>query len=474
MSWDGSLRRWRKTIKGEYFEVYCSALALPEDQWTKVGSYQAANAWLDAEIRRRASVPAPQPDEKVAALAEVDRRIALSEDEPEEVERLQRVRKAIEEAKADRLDALPAADDQHIADEVELARLVGIDIPDDLDPEVLRHYFGDRKVLLDRAKRRKHVEQDKTIGAARERFLDTLRSSQKPQTHYEIVRKLRAIPATVWTDSTPCESIDEATVDRHAKWLSTIKQRPQEHNKRLGFFRRFVQHLWEEALLPTLPRNLKSDLHKRKTKPNKIKTFDGVAEFVGALDDQRKAWALLCLNTGATNVDLGSLAWAGEAEIGDVLTIEGIEIEVSGVIDLRKKTAVRRRAKTGDQESTPTVRYRLWKETIAALKKIEKRPPLLFVGPASKPRYYVRWDEAKQKDVKRDDFSQVWKGSAIPLGKLRSIASTALKEELAYRPYVDLFLAHAPESLADKNYAAEADKPFFEALEFVRTQLGIK
>jgi hypothetical protein len=474
MSWDGSLRRWRKTIKGEYFEVYCSALSLSEDRWTKVGSYQAANAWLDAEIRRRAAIPAPQPDEKIAALADVDRRIAFSEDEPEEVERLQSVRKAIEAAKTDRLDALPAADDQLIAEEVELARLVGIDIPDDLDPEVLRHYFSDRKVLADRAKRRKFVEQDRTIGAARERFLDTLRGEQKPQTHYEIVRKLRAIPATVWIDSTPCESIDEATVTRHFKWLSSIKQRPEEHNKRLGFFRRFVVHLWQEALLPTLPRNLKADLHKRKTKSKKIKTYEGVAEFVAELDDLRKAWALLCLNTGSTNADLGSLAWAGSANLGDVLAIEGIDIEVSGVVDLRKKLAVRRRAKTGDQESTPTVTYRLWDATIAALKTIEKRPPLLFLGPAGKPRYYVRWDEAKKKDVKRDDFSQTWKGLRIPIGKLRSVASSTLKNEPIYRPYIDYFLGHAAVTVADKNYAAEADDPFFVVLEFVRTKLGIK
>ena len=36
---------WLKMYKGVTYRVSCADLGLPESQWTKQGSYQAANSW---------------------------------------------------------------------------------------------------------------------------------------------------------------------------------------------------------------------------------------------------------------------------------------------------------------------------------------------------------------------------------------------------------------------------------------------
>jgi hypothetical protein len=49
----GRHARWRKDYKGTTYTVNCSDLGLPEDQWTELGSYQAANQWW---IARKAEI----------------------------------------------------------------------------------------------------------------------------------------------------------------------------------------------------------------------------------------------------------------------------------------------------------------------------------------------------------------------------------------------------------------------------------
>ena len=58
MSWNKRLRRWEKMHKGRRLWVACSTLhglygPLPEDRWTKEGSYHLANRWLDDTLGHR-------------------------------------------------------------------------------------------------------------------------------------------------------------------------------------------------------------------------------------------------------------------------------------------------------------------------------------------------------------------------------------------------------------------------------------
>jgi hypothetical protein len=76
---------------------------------------------------------------------------------------------------------------------------------------------------------------------------------------------------------------------------------------------------------------------------------------------------------------------------------------------------------------------------------------------------------------KIDMFSTHWnrlaEKPAIPLGKYRSVGATTLKRDEVWRGFVEYYLGHAPASVADKHYSAEADPPFFKALRFLRGEI---
>ena len=64
MSWRGHpYYDWRKTVQGHPpFRVTCEELGLHRFDWTKEGSYRAANAWWE---RRLVELTHPSPEEEL-------------------------------------------------------------------------------------------------------------------------------------------------------------------------------------------------------------------------------------------------------------------------------------------------------------------------------------------------------------------------------------------------------------------------
>jgi hypothetical protein len=176
-----------------------------------------------------------------------------------------------------------------------------------------------------------------------------------------------------------------------------------------------------------------------------------------------------------TAADLGKLFWTNEKlALGSELMIAGEAVKVQGLLDPREWTIRRRRSKTGKNPKTPTVTYKLWPETIALVKELPRQSSLVFVTENGSPMYLSKYSEetqAESKVARRDLFGDYWRGQRIPLGKLRSIAANCLYQHEFFRPYKDYFLAHKPNTMADKHYGSDADEPFFRALEFIRTTL---
>ena len=197
------------------------------------------------------------------------------------------------------------------------------------------------------------------------------------------------------------------------------------------------------------------------------------------LPERHRLWALLGLNCGMTNADLGSLFWESDGlKIGSRVKVGDRVAEVAGLLNAQRWIITRRRVKTGDTPNTPTVTYKLWPETVSLLKSHDRRRGIVFITSTNRPMYETRFEEANDGSIDviaKDLFGQYW-GKLTPkpkisLGKFRSIASTQLKEDVVHRQFVDYFLAHAPLKVSEKNYAAEADGPFFKALEFIRSQI---
>jgi len=431
-------------LHGKRYRVTCDDLNTPR---TKEGSYQVANEWW-RKLVASLGVKTIDP-ERMDALSDLDRKIDYAANNaPDLLLALKETRQAI-------LDEPPGEivldDDGTIADNIKTARLMGISIPKDTDPLVLQHLFGDRRLWDERLSRSKAVEKNRTIGVQLDLFLDEIRPTQKPQTHNEMASYLRELQNTkVWSKETDANTVDEQTVARHYAYLTAQNYKYGPHNKYLGFFRRFVTWLWTSKILANEPRNLKLRSHRKKRVHVEVRQFDGVREAIKALPFPHTLWAVLALNCGMTNADLGATRW--------------------DQIDTEKWILTRRRAKTGDDPGTPTVRYKLWKETITALQKLPSREGLLFTTGNGSPMYKAWYDEDGTTH-KKDMFSSYWTRldpkSPIPLGKFRSIGATALKQDKLFRQYADLYLGHAAASLTDIHYGAESWGPFFEATEFI-------
>lgn len=457
MTWEGSPNyRWSKMYKGTRYRVSCDDLRAPR---TKEGSYLRANDWW---LKKLAQLDVQRIDpERQEILDAIQTKLDYAANHaPELVEELQATREA---ALTEVPGEIVASDADVIRDNMEIARMVGVVIPEDLDPEFAQQWFGDRRLWQERLKNHRTTETNRTVGFQLEKFLEEVKLSQKPKTFLEFSSYLRSTLGTdVWTAETSVDNVDEQTISRHYHWLANRNLVPVSHNKYLGFFRRFVGWLYSSGLIDNEPRNLREKSHRKKKVHKPIKKFENIREEVDSLDAPFRLWVLLGLNCGMTPADLGEITW---------------DTDVDGYpqIDTQKWILTRRRVKTGDQPQVPTVRYKLWPETIKELKKLPTRKGLLFLTSNKTPMYETKY-QANGKPTKKDLFSDYWQDikdkPSFTLGKVRSISSTQLKKRPSYRGYVDYFLAHAPGKLSDQDYSAEDDDAFFEALEFIRKALG--
>ena len=448
MVWEGSPNfRWTKMYRRTRYRVTCEELGVPR---TKEDSYLAANCWWHAK-RCALGIPTVIPEQR-EALADIERKLKYAANHaPELVADLKRARAEIEKL---RPGEAVFPDQDVINHNIEIARMMGVEIPNDLDNIILQHLFGDKRLWEERFQRSNMVEKIRTIAHNIDLFLTEQRSHQKPSTHDEVAEYMHTLTedSGIWTEQTDVTTISEQTVTAHYLWLNGRNYGSGQHNKLLGFFRRFIIWLWSQKQITDLPRNLKVKGHRKRRVHKEVRRFHGVNQVLTKLPEDKRLWAYLGLNCGMTNADLGETTWEQ--------------------IDQKRWTLTRRRVKTGDNPNTPTVTYKLWPETIALLKKLPTRAGLLFSTKTGKPLYESRYDndgKVKKKDLFATYWNKLEQKPGISLGKFRSIASTALKEDRQYRDFVDYFLAHAPRTMADQYYSAEADKPFFEATDFIRS-----
>lgn len=450
MNWEGAPNyRWVKMYRGRRYRVSCDELGCPR---TKEDSFQQANNWW-RERRDQASQPVLS-DEQLETLEDLNHKLEYAAaDSPDLLGDLQQAKFTVLQGSGDEF-ARP--DDRTIAENLELARLFGIQVPADLDRAVIEQFFGNRRLWQERLSRFKRVERDKTVGKNLNDFLAEQKRQQRPATYDELQSYFERLllAGKVMSRNSDASRINQSTVAAHYAWLSDQGYASGPHNKYLGFFRRFVTWLWQNNVIAEQPRNLRLKSHRKKRVHQEVRRFEHVDQQLAALPEKQQLWALLALNCGMTPADLGETGWEQ--------------------IDTTNWTLTRRRAKTKDHPNVPTVTYKLFPETVTLLKRLPHRSGLLFKTKQGRPMYERKYVEKNGKTSvsSKDNFTSYWNKlvpkPAITLGRFRSIASTALKEDKIYRQFENYFLAHAPRSLAEQHYGAEADAPFFEALEHLR------
>jgi integrase len=202
--------------------------------------------------------------------------------------------------------------------------------------------------------------------------------------------------------------------------------------KRWGFVKRFVKYLAETGKCD-LPRNLHSSLLTFKVSEQQVKTWTPaeVRQALAGLPEQFRLHALLGLNCGFGNSDVGTLPLAA--------------------LDLEGGWAAYHRPKTGISRRCP-----LWPETVEALKAaIAKRPtpktaeaePLVFVTKYGAPWAKETFDNPVTKEFRKllDDLGLHKAG--LGFYTLRHVFRT-IADESRDQPAVNSIMGHADASMA--------------------------
>jgi integrase len=397
--------------------------------------------------------------EQLAQLNLIDRKIAwAASNDHKQLPKLKRARDKIMSQHPEDYEHV-FADEDVIKSNIEMQTLfTGQEQPvQDMPPQVISYTYGEGKIWDDRLANFANTQENESIGFQMERFLEEVKIKQEPSTHKQISTYLRSTldNTGIWVKETNSNTVTGETVSKHFAWLNDKNYSTKVHNKYCSFFRRFVHWLYTEDKLKIEPKNLYSTNHLKEPPEHTIRIFDNVRPKFDVLPEKYKLWALLGLNCGFTNVDLGFVAW------------EHINTETWRLTFKRRKT----KKKT----SVPTVTYQLWPITIEYLKKLPHRKGLLFVSSTGTPFYESKYTDGKPS--KKDLFAKHWQKikpkPQIPLKYFRHIGATELKASEHFRDYRFLFLGHSSPLIADKNYSAEKHwEPFWRALDFIRMQLG--
>ena len=428
MSWEGPPHyRWVKMFKGVRHRVNCSDLPVSRENWTWDGSYQAANQWWAEKLRTLGELPFdPQRHEMEARIQ------WAKENEPDEVPELERLlQHDISEEESTVASTLAYLRDQGVV----------IELPEDVDAQVLKEVFGNERIWQDRRARMVTTPKDSTLTATIAEFLAIVGQQTKPKTYRELKEYLEKLPTALPDD---VGKIDEITVGKVYAQLAMASLSAATRKKRFGFFKRFVKYLYEGNRIE-LPRNLDSALFQFKVSPQAIKTHlpADVQTAIGNLQDRLALFALLGLNCGMTNADIGAMRQ------------DAIE---SGYL-------TRKRVKTVNHDNVPVVKYKLWQETKQLLNQFRSSDPdLWLVSNAGTPLWSGRIEDGCVKE--KDLIAKAWQKAKCPikLKEFRSISATTLETHKEYGRYVSYFLGHSPRTLKDKHYAAPSQTVFDDAL----------
>lgn len=431
MSWEGHPNyRWVKKHKGVRYRVTCQELGAKF--LTKEATAALANEWW---LKKKAEIDGPS-SERGILIDEAEMNLHPMVIAGEAANRI--------------IDAL--VEDPRAATDEEIRRcaeaIIGQGSIDD-DRQRTELLAAVRALVNPNAA----ATEARSVKANGETFLETARGDMKPRSFQELRDYIRSLSGegSPLAGDPDVKVIDENLVERTYLALRASRLSAGAKKKRWGFFRRFVGYVSDKRLIE-VPRNLSK--FRFKVRPQKIKVYplEEVKQVLAALTPRLRLYALLGLNCGMTNVDIGRLT--------------------KGMVDLKEGVLTRKRVKTEDEENVPTVSYRLWPETLELLREHQSSHPELFLtGMTGAALWECRYEgkEARGKDM----IVQQWRRAkvAVPLKAFRSISSTLIETHAMYGRYVIHFLGQSPKGVAYKNYVAPSQELFDAIMLWLRGQL---
>ncbi len=258
------------------------------------------------------------------------------------------------------------------------------------------------------------------------------------------------------------ESINSETVSSFYKLLTENQKLGGQRQKNVfKAFKSFVRWAEQEELLDRAPRNIAKQFEFSDHATEYGWMLYGPADIkmmMAKLPVRGRAAVMLGLNCAFT--------------IGDIADLK------KSNVDLTAGRIVYKRVKTRGRKHTPTVNYKLWPETISVLNEYQSdHPELWFLTEDGLPL-----KESKIVDDRESKWSALakqweqWKAAGYvpqkPQKGLRKTGATTI--EAMHPGWEELYLGHAPSSIAGKHYVVKEGQPnpeFDKILDWMRMQV---
>jgi len=308
---------------------------------------------------------------------------------------------------------------------------------------------------------RKFQSNSATVGGAVDAFLKSMMAKYKAGKivagRYDNVRRDVERFRDHVGPTFPITDLNGATlVDWHNHCLG-LKKSDAYAKKIMGNVKQLIQFSYETNLLPALPRNLHSSNLAIKVTAKTIPILT-VKEFQKHFDgtpDKTKLYLLLQLNCGYTQVDIATLH--------------------QDHVNWKDGTVTRKRKKTDDNANVPVVTYKLWPKTFDLLKRFRSFDSVLvFLNEDGKPLMTQTVDEKTGRLKKSDNFRQLFvrlckrlKIDSKRSKDIRKTGASALGENPSYATLAELYLGHAPRTIAGKHYVKPSQELFDAAIEWL-------
>ncbi len=241
--------------------------------------------------------------------------------------------------------------------------------------------------------------------------------------------------------------------------------------------KQFIRWAWERELCG-LPRNIDSRNLTFQVPASTVEIYEvqEIRDQIEAASDRSKLYILLATNCGMTQVDMAKLR------------LDEVDLKV-GII-------TRKRSKTHKHESVPIVTYKLWPKTLTLLKQFiatdselalltetgnqlvrewttdDGRPMKVDTIRSAHRRLLQKLTNKRKRDV-TENRAKVTKITGS-FKWLRTTSANLLEQESQFKPVVQLYLGHAPATVAERHYTRGDQKLLDKAVKWLGEQYGQK
>ena len=224
----------------------------------------------------------------------------------------------------------------------------------------------------------------------------------------------------------------------------------------------YIRWLWKEGAIEQLPRNLGDSEIVVPSKEVRVFEIEEIKTLWKSANERMRLFILLALNCGMTQKDISDLKPAE--------------------VDWKLGTIKRKRSKTQNHESTPTITYTLWPETLKLLKKFRvKNNKTNVLLNKNGTAYRTERINAKGNPIKVDiigkDFNKLKKACNIndrSFINLKKTSRSLLEDNKEFQAVAELLVGRAPRTVSERHYAKPATNWLAEATAWLRESLEIE